>query len=456
MKKEKSTLSILENIRRKIRRIEEDDKLETSDENQFEYFDAATKDNNKSSDATADVFFDSNVDNSVEPKKQASEKNQSSENLEVKELEESDTLAKAEDEELYKDDFLDSDNNYDDFLMDEDSKKEQTKTNEKVDQVVPIEESDQNLKVLTSEPIDEKLEKEQVEKGKNKDVVNNEQIINKLTLNQDQVVKNKNPDSKNKVDGSLNDLDLSDDESENEKFSKTDEVEDFLITEVEEEEKASLVKVEIKKDKKDFDLDDLSDINLDDEEFNQEEKPRLNNKSDQDKDSGLNLDDIDLEDYKESEKKKLEKKSSEIFEDPKAVSKPALNHQNNGLEDVLISELEGNSEYMTSNNNDGQDLETQASRELNLNIKKISSGIVSSDAANKTTESIKKLIQAIPKKQEIVLSNPPLAFKSGETIEDMVIQILTPRLEQWISENLSVIVEKIVSAEIKKLIPKDD
>jgi cell pole-organizing protein PopZ len=80
--------------------------------------------------------------------------------------------------------------------------------------------------------------------------------------------------------------------------------------------------------------------------------------------------------------------------------------------------------------------------------------MISEDVAKKTTDSIKELISSIPKKQQLLSSTAP-AFKSGETIEDMVAALLSPRLEQWLNENLPVMVEKIVKEEIKKLIPNE-
>ena len=80
--------------------------------------------------------------------------------------------------------------------------------------------------------------------------------------------------------------------------------------------------------------------------------------------------------------------------------------------------------------------------------------IISESVAKQTKDSIKELIHSIPKKQQF-LQSPSPAFKSGETIEDMVLAILTPKLEQWVNENLPEMVEKIVREEIKKLIPQE-
>ena len=81
--------------------------------------------------------------------------------------------------------------------------------------------------------------------------------------------------------------------------------------------------------------------------------------------------------------------------------------------------------------------------------------MISKKAMDEAQQSIKKLVQAVPKKQEMLFERSP-AFRSGETIEDMVISMLKPKLEQWFNENLPVMVERIVREEIKKIVPKDE
>jgi uncharacterized protein len=48
-------------------------------------------------------------------------------------------------------------------------------------------------------------------------------------------------------------------------------------------------------------------------------------------------------------------------------------------------------------------------------------------------------------------SSSPLHFRSGLTVEDLVVEALKPELKQWLNANLPAIVERMVSAEIKKI-----
>jgi len=101
----------------------------------------------------------------------------------------------------------------------------------------------------------------------------------------------------------------------------------------------------------------------------------------------------------------------------------------------------------TSNSN------PQTTRETINNINEKTS-MISDNTAKQVTNSIKELIQSIPKKQQF-LQSPAPAFRSGETIEDMISTMLAPKLEQWLEENLPSMVEKVVRDEIRKIIPKD-
>ena len=94
----------------------------------------------------------------------------------------------------------------------------------------------------------------------------------------------------------------------------------------------------------------------------------------------------------------------------------------------------------------------EQNQQMGSNMK--SNGLLSEGNINRARNSIKELINTIPKPQQF-LSSQSAAFRSGETIEDMVAGILEPKLDQWLNENLPMIVERVVKEEIKKLIPKD-
>ena len=49
-----------------------------------------------------------------------------------------------------------------------------------------------------------------------------------------------------------------------------------------------------------------------------------------------------------------------------------------------------------------------------------------------------------------------LPLKNGNSVEDIIIDLLKPQLSDWLNKNLPGIVNNIVQKEIKKLIPQDE
>ncbi|MFO1243124.1 MAG: DUF2497 domain-containing protein [Rickettsiales bacterium] len=77
-----------------------------------------------------------------------------------------------------------------------------------------------------------------------------------------------------------------------------------------------------------------------------------------------------------------------------------------------------------------------------------------SDETRKTSSAaLKSLSEATrkPAQPQVVSPTPALEFRSGQTVEDLVIEALRPMLKDWLDMNLTGIVEKLVEKEIKKL-----
>ncbi len=75
--------------------------------------------------------------------------------------------------------------------------------------------------------------------------------------------------------------------------------------------------------------------------------------------------------------------------------------------------------------------------------------LLNKQAASNITDSIKKLVDA-----KNVVSGVT-SFSKSEAFADIAAQLMEPRLEKWLNENLPSLVEKIVRDEIKKIIPKE-
>ncbi len=75
--------------------------------------------------------------------------------------------------------------------------------------------------------------------------------------------------------------------------------------------------------------------------------------------------------------------------------------------------------------------------------------IVNQTTATNVSDSIKKLVDA-----KNVVSGVT-SFSKSEAFADIAAQLMEPRLEKWLNEHLPALVEQIVREEIKKIIPKE-
>jgi hypothetical protein len=76
---------------------------------------------------------------------------------------------------------------------------------------------------------------------------------------------------------------------------------------------------------------------------------------------------------------------------------------------------------------------------------------IAEEVAQKSQELFRSFIKATSK------NNPEeMHFRSGTTVEDLVVELLKPELSAWLNKNLSKIVQSVVEKEIKKLIPQDE
>jgi cell pole-organizing protein PopZ len=76
--------------------------------------------------------------------------------------------------------------------------------------------------------------------------------------------------------------------------------------------------------------------------------------------------------------------------------------------------------------------------------------ILSQEIADKSSKAIQNLLNNIPRPD---IDSP--AFRSANTLEDLVMEILKPMMKDWLDNNLEVIVRDIVEREIRKIIPRE-
>jgi cell pole-organizing protein PopZ len=74
--------------------------------------------------------------------------------------------------------------------------------------------------------------------------------------------------------------------------------------------------------------------------------------------------------------------------------------------------------------------------------------LLSTEAAMAASNAFKSLKRP---QTEILPASDSLAFRSGTTVEDLMLESLRPMLKSWLDTNLPAMVERIVEREVKKL-----
>jgi uncharacterized protein len=78
---------------------------------------------------------------------------------------------------------------------------------------------------------------------------------------------------------------------------------------------------------------------------------------------------------------------------------------------------------------------------------KSADALLSAEAAAAASSQFKRL--GVDLEQDVHVPSPP--FRSGSTVEELVIEMLRPMMKDWLDTNLPQIVERIVEREVKKL-----
>ena len=60
-------------------------------------------------------------------------------------------------------------------------------------------------------------------------------------------------------------------------------------------------------------------------------------------------------------------------------------------------------------------------------------------------------LKQVPQPQQQAMPSSGLGFRSGTTIEDLVLEALRPMLKEWLDEHLTKIVERLVEKEVRRL-----
>jgi cell pole-organizing protein PopZ len=72
--------------------------------------------------------------------------------------------------------------------------------------------------------------------------------------------------------------------------------------------------------------------------------------------------------------------------------------------------------------------------------------LISSVAASASTQALARLTKAATAEEK-----RPAPVLGGVTVEQLMVELLTPMLRDWLDKNLPAIVERVVEQEVKKL-----
>jgi cell pole-organizing protein PopZ len=76
---------------------------------------------------------------------------------------------------------------------------------------------------------------------------------------------------------------------------------------------------------------------------------------------------------------------------------------------------------------------------------------ISDNSIQASMEPIRDLMKKVHKQ-----TSDGLAFNSGTTVEEIVTELMKPKINEWLDANLPGIVKSVVEKEIKKIIPRDE
>ncbi len=211
---------------------------------------------------------------------------------------------------------------------------------------------------------------------------------------------------------------------------------------------------------KDHEEDMFLDLDLDEEPVVEDSKePEEVSSTKQDKD----IEDELFGDHNEEEVQKNDEEASPLsdFLKTDVVEAPASQAPKKSDEEDLDELLAENDEKYLSKEKSQEDnlqdwadtqnagkAQFQKAQDNDNKIDLATKSLLKQESLQKASESMKKLFDA---KNTVSSIN---SFTKSENMSEIALQLLEPRLEKWLNENLPEIVERIVREEIGKIMPK--
>jgi cell pole-organizing protein PopZ len=144
-----------------------------------------------------------------------------------------------------------------------------------------------------------------------------------------------------------------------------------------------------------------------------------------------------------------------IEEAPKAPAEPEEKDK-----DILseIDALLADDKPTTSQKDDNFDIELASiniapKEEFKMPEFEATEPLVSEPSAAVAKDAFQNLLNAAAEKKRSSIEPHP--FRNGDTVEDIVAEMLKPLLKEWLDSNLPKMVQNLVEKEIKKLVPAE-
>ena len=137
--------------------------------------------------------------------------------------------------------------------------------------------------------------------------------------------------------------------------------------------------------------------------------------------------------------------TTETGETPKSPESESIDISESKTEEPVKEEVDTNSESTPGAEGKAAEEKVQNSDEESVEA------LVSDSVASESIEALKGFKKTIEKP-----ISDGLSFRGGTTMEELVIEMIKPKLSEWLDANLPGIVKHVVEKEVKKLIPDDD
>ena len=143
----------------------------------------------------------------------------------------------------------------------------------------------------------------------------------------------------------------------------------------------------------------------------------------------------------------VEEKIEEVIEE-KVVENYFPKEQNQKIENQNIENKKQQPNFINLNDQEPIKSDAEIIEKNNLILEKINYNLIHEETIYQASNSMKKLMEAKN------LVNNIGNFARDETLTKIAINLMEPKLEKWLNENLPLMVENIVREEIEKIVPK--